>query len=241
MPIAHMPIPRQISRTLATGTVGAFAAYLVALAAGVDAPAVTHGLYLAVMLAPTLAVLTRAVLVPDGRLAWAGFGIALALNWTGLAITLAHDLNGAVLDFAGLADVFWLAQYPPLLVGFAALARTRVKRPPLALTLDGLMLVLVTCAVVTAAVLPWTAADRTELGEIATLVNLTYPVADSILVAIALVGVVALGWRTSPAWTLLSLGSLALFLGDVGWLLSATAGTWEPAMPSNALYPLWAL
>ena len=35
------------------------------------------------------------------------------------------------------------------------------------------------------------------------------------------------------------LGSVALVVGDVLWTLQAAAGTWQPVMGSNAVYPLW--
>jgi EAL domain-containing protein (putative c-di-GMP-specific phosphodiesterase class I) len=204
-------------------------------------PYLTHAALLVLMFVPSAAVLARAATVPGARLAWAAFGTALTLNSIGLAITLAHDLQGQTPSFLGAADAFWIAQYPALLVGFAALARERVRRPPLTLALDALMVILVMCALVTAAVLPSVAADRTELSALAVVVNLAYPVGDGILVAIAITGVVALGWRRTPVWSLLSLGTIALFLGDVGWLLSAAAGTWEAGMATNALFPLWAI
>ena len=67
-----------------------------------------------------------------------------------------------------------------------------------------------------------------------------YPVADS---ALLLDG--ASSAPPSPAgaagraWTLIAVGALTLVVGDILWALQAAAGTWEPVMDSNALYPLW--
>ena len=38
---------------------------------------------------------------------------------------------------------------------------------------------------------------------------------------------------------MIAVGALTLVVGDALWALQASAGTWEPVMDSNALYPLW--
>ena len=55
----------------------------------------------------------------------------------------------------------------------------------------------------------------------------------------AVIGAAVAGWRAGRAWTLIAVGALTLVVGDGLWALQASAGTWEPVMDSNALYPLW--
>ena len=55
------------------------AAYWAALVVGVDDPLVTHGAFLALITAPTIAVFARAALRRQDRLAWAMLGAGLTL------------------------------------------------------------------------------------------------------------------------------------------------------------------
>ena len=67
--------------------------------------------------------------------------------------------------------------------------------------------------------------------------TLAYPVADSALLSMAIIGAAVAGWRAGRAWTLLALGALALVVGDALWALQAAAGTWEPVMDSQRALP----
>ena len=69
--------------------------------------------------------------------------------------------------------------------------------------------------------------------------DFAYPVADCVLLTVALVGAAVAGWRGGRTWSLLASGIVVLAVGDVLW---ATAGRrrepGQPVMGSNAIYPL---
>jgi hypothetical protein len=135
--------------------------------------------------------------------------------------------------------VLWLTVYPCTLLTFAALARPWLRKSGMTPALDATMLVLVTAAVVTAATLPALSVNQGNISVGAQLVTLAYPVGDSVLLSVALIGAAVAGWRAGAVWRLLAIGSVMLVGGDILWTLQTAAGTWQPVMSSNAVYPLW--
>ncbi|MDA0168227.1 EAL domain-containing protein [Solirubrobacter taibaiensis] len=216
------------------------AAYWAALVVGVESPLVTHCAFLALITAPTVAVLARAALRGKDRLAWAMLGAGLVLWSLGFHWQIIGDLRGAARpSFPSPADALWLASYPCFLASFMLLARVWLQRAPRAVALETLAVLLGATALVTAAVVPWVLDNAGEISVLGRIVTLSYPVADSALLSMAVIGAVVAGWRAGRAWTVIAVGALTLVVGDGLWALQASAGTWEPVMDSNALYPLW--
>lgn len=234
-----MVLQRQHARAAIPAAGLALATYWVALLVGVDAYLVTHWTYLALMVLPTAAVVARAILRPDDRLAWSALAAGLTLWTFGSVYQVLGHLNGHTPPFPSVSDGFWLSAYPFMVATFTILAWPWLRRAPRALALETLAVGLGLTALVTAAVVPLMTANTGELNALARAINLTYPVADCALLSMALIGAVVAGWRGARTWTLLGLGTLALVGGDTLWALQASAGTWEPVMSSNALFPLW--
>ena len=101
------------------------------------------------------------------------------------------------------------------------------------------MIMLVCAAVVTAFVLPQVEVNKGNLSAAAQIVLTAYPIADSVLLSVALAGVAVAGRRAGALWWLFATGIFVLVGGDILWALHAAAGTWQPVMSSNAVYPLW--
>jgi EAL domain-containing protein (putative c-di-GMP-specific phosphodiesterase class I) len=214
-------------------------AYWACLLIGVDTPLVTHWAYLALLAAPTGLVVLRAVRVREERLAWASLGIGLTLWTLGSIWQVLADLRGIAVVSPGPVDALWLSIYPCTLLTFAALARPWLRRSGTALAVDVLMIMLVCGAVVTAFVLPQVTANKGQLSEAAQVAFSAYPFADCVLLTVALVGAVMAGRRAGTVWMLFTTASIVLVAGDVLWALQAAAGTWQPVMGSNAVYPVW--
>ena len=98
--------------------------------------------------------------------------------------------------------MLWLTVYPCTLLTFAALARPWLRSSGTTVALDATMLVLVSSAVVTAAVLPTLTANQGQISGAAQLVTLAYPVGDTVLLSVALIGAVVAGWRAGAVWRL---------------------------------------
>ncbi|MDA0180174.1 EAL domain-containing protein [Solirubrobacter phytolaccae] len=230
---------RQLARAamIASGTI--IAAYWAALVFGVESPLVTHWTYLVLLTVPSLAVVARAVLVADDRLAWGALGIGLVAWSFGSIWQVIGNLHGVTLTFPNVADGFWLASYPFVFVACGLFARPWLRRTPKAVALETLAVALGATALASAAVVPWVNENAGAMSELARVVNLYYPLADCGLLAVAIIGAIVAGRRGAHTWMLLAAGALALVIGDGLWTLAAANGTWQPVMGSNAIFPLW--
>ncbi|MDX6671372.1 MAG: hypothetical protein QOI91_1735 [Solirubrobacteraceae bacterium] len=231
-------LPRPAARAL-VASAAAIAFYWLALALHVDSKLVTHGLYLLLMAVPTALIVLRAARHREDRLAWTLMAVGVTLWTLGSVWQVTLDLRGGTLPFPSLSDALWLALYPFAFASLALLARTRLRRPPLSLAFDALLVTLVIAAAVTAVILPPVIANASELSLFAQVVNFAYPIADTVLVSAAVVGALFVGWRRDGVWALLAAGAAALVAADALWTLQASAGTWKAIMGSNALYVVW--
>ena len=134
-----------------------------------------------------------------------GFGLTL---WSiGSIWQVLGELYGITVVTPGPADVLWLTVYPCTLVTFAALARPWLRssghhagarrddaRARLRRRRHG-----------------GRAADADrQPGPIsggAQLVTLAYPVGDTVLLSVALIGAAVAGWRAGAVWRLLAIGA----------------------------------
>jgi diguanylate cyclase (GGDEF)-like protein len=178
----------------------------------------TAALTLAVVL-----VAMRAVLVPAQRAAWACFAGAGA-SWTiGFVYFVLVVRRHVELPFPTWADVGFLGFCPLAWCGVALLSRRRRGLFHAILWLDGCVVGLAAAAGATVA-LPWiVTASGGSFDAVAT--NLTYPVADIVLLT-AIVGAVAhFGKRAPRAWLMLAIGICAFTLTDTMFLLRIATGS----------------
>jgi EAL domain-containing protein (putative c-di-GMP-specific phosphodiesterase class I) len=216
------------------------AAYWAALVVGVDSPLVTHWAYLVLHVAFVAPVIARAILKREHRLAWASLATGLTLWTLGSIWQVAGDALGVQRPpFPSYSDVLWLAAYPFVFVTLGCFARPWLRRAPVATLFETLAVGLGATALVAAAVARYVDTNAGELTLLGRIVTLYYPVADSGLLAVAVIGATIAGWKAGRTWMLIALGALALVVGDGLWALQASAGTWEPVMSSNAVFPLW--
>jgi EAL domain-containing protein (putative c-di-GMP-specific phosphodiesterase class I) len=215
-----------------------FGAYWLALAAGTRSVLVTHWAYLALMTVPTVAVIARAILVARQRLAWALLSAGLALWTFGSIWQVTGHLMGVTPPFPSVADAFWLGAYPFVFGAFASFAAPWLRRARATVALDTLLVGLGMTAVVTALVVPWVVTNDNHLRFVAQVVNLGYPLSDCILLSVAIIGTAVAG-RSDATWSTITVGAMTLIISDALWTLQASAGSWQPVMSTNALYPLW--
>ena len=213
-------------------TVGlsAFLLYCGGLLAGVDSPLLTRWAFLALMAVPAALVLAGAARSRERRGARVTLGVALTCMVGGWALM---PQDGSAPD-VGVADVAWLGMYVAALLTLAILARPWLRRAPAKLALDALTILLAATALVVVIALP-----PTE-GGLDLVVTFAYPIADCLLLTIAVIGALVSGRQAEPAWTVFTAATIALVLGDIAWAARAADGTWAPIMGTNALYPLFA-
>jgi diguanylate cyclase len=138
-----------------------------------------------------------------GLAAWA----AADLWWT------AFYANDPDPPLPSVADALWLAWYPLTALGIALLIRRSVATFHLHRWLDGvavMLVVLTPCA----ALFLQPAAEASEQGTVATLVVLSYPVLDALLIGGVLGVYGLLGWHVNRAWLVLGFGCVLMAMGD---------------------------
>ncbi|HUF01025.1 MAG TPA: diguanylate cyclase [Gaiellaceae bacterium] len=156
-----------------------------------------------------------------GQVAWAWIGVGILL-WAAATIYWTIFLiNAEDAPYPSPADALYLAFYVPTYIGIGLLVRSSHGRLPAALWLDGLIAALVVAAIAVAVVFDQVLAG-TDGAPAAVATNLTYPLADAVLLAFV-VGLLAVGgWRVSRSWVLLTTG-LGLFAVADSYYLYAIA------------------
>jgi diguanylate cyclase (GGDEF)-like protein len=79
---------------------------------------------------------------------------------------------------------------------------------------------------------------RGDAPASAVLLDLVYPVADLVLLALALAVVAAQGWRVTPLWGYLNGGLVLLVVADLNFLLQSAEGTYEQGGLADLGWPV---
>jgi diguanylate cyclase (GGDEF)-like protein len=165
-------------------------------------------------------------LVAVGMLAW-----LLGDMWwqTVLAIPGVQDWT------PGIADAAYLSFYPCVFAAVLLLSTRSAGRARLALWLDGLVAGLGAAAV---AALMFDAITDSPGSERTGWVELAYPVADLVLLALTVAVLAARRWHLTPLWSYLGAGCLTLVVTDTAWLLQEAAGTYAQGSRWDVGWPL---
>ena len=162
------------------------------------------------------------------RPGWWVVGSALSVN------ALANIVWVVVFHSAtlSLADPLFLAYYPQMYVAVIILARRRAATRGAGQWLDGAVAGLGVAAVVAAFVFP-TLLSGASGSALAVAVNISYPLADLLLVAVLLAGLAPVGWRPDRALAALIGGLLVTTVADVVYLLQSAADSYTPSSLAN--------
>jgi diguanylate cyclase (GGDEF)-like protein len=185
-----------------------------------------------VLLLSVVITAMRAVLVPHERAAWACFAAAGGC-WTAASVYFLLVVRTQnPMPSPTWADAGWLAFYPFAWCGIALLLRRHISQIHANLWLDGLVGGLAAAAVGAVALPAIVTATGGPFATVAT--NLSYPVADLLLLA-AVVGAFGLfGWKPPPVWLLLGAGMVAFVLSDTVYLFQSAAGSYRSGMSLDA-------
>jgi diguanylate cyclase len=171
-----------------------------------------------------LAVGARAVLIRRDRWAWALLSMGL------LSYAAGNILAIGVVTFPSAADALWLPLYPLGYASIVLLLRQNVARWHASMWLDGLVAALGVSAVAVALVLaPFLRA--TDGAFLPVAVNLSYPIADLLMLALVVAAFATMGWRPSATWWLLGFGWAVFVVADTVLLVqvahdSFVVGSW---------------
>ena len=194
-------------------------------------------------LAPVVAIIVGIRMHrPAAALAWACFALGFALFWIGDLYTYSYPL---LLDrdvpFPSLGDGAYLAVYPALMAGLLILQRRRTQRGDRGSAIDAAIMAV-------GLALPswiWLTApylhDHT-LSSLGRLVSVGYPLADVLLLAVA-VRLALDGGQRRPAFHLMSASIICLLATDFVYGLMLLQGTYDHQLWLDAgwigFYLLW--
>jgi two-component system, cell cycle response regulator len=188
-------------------------------------------IYNGVILAAGLVCVVRAFVRGSERAAWGLLGLAFVLWGCGNVYWTVWLLDLEEPPFPSMADAFWIAIYPPSYAGLVLLLRSRLAEFRASLWLDGviaaLALAALSAAVVFDAVLEATGGSHPA----AVATNLTYPLADLVLLALVVATVAAGGWRPDRTWALLALGLVVFTVSDSVFLYQTAVGSYVAGTP----------
>jgi two-component system cell cycle response regulator len=168
--------------------------------------------------------LTRACVGQGESTVWALFGAGLAL-WAAGDVYYSFGLADPN-QFPSPADALWLAFYVPTYVGLGLLVRSRVVSFSSSVWLDGLIGALGVAAI-GAAVVFGSVVEATGGSAVAVATNLAYPLADLLLLAIAVGALTLTGSRPDGTWALLALGFVIFAIADSLYLFAVATGRYE--------------
>jgi two-component system, cell cycle response regulator len=191
--------------------------------------AVGEVVYDGVLVGSAVLCLARAALVRTERAAWVLMGLGLA-SYAGGNIFWSVALSGLESPpFPSFADALWLAFYPAAYGSLAMLVRARVPALSARLWLDGLIALLVACALSAAVVVE--AVREVTGGDLAAVVtNLAYPIGDMLLSGLVLGAMAAGRGRLDRTWLCFAIGILAFTAADGVYAYQVAGGTyveWE--------------
>ena len=185
-----------------------------------------------VMLAAGAACIVRGIVHRRDRLAWILMGTAVAAWGIGDTIwtfTVASDPNP---PFPSIADIGFLAVYPPAYVAIVLLLRSRTGTVRGSLWLDGVIGGLTVAAVGTAVVFQ-AVVDALGGSTAAIATNLAYPLADLTLIALVVWSLAVTGWRPDRTWALLAAGLLVFSISDCLYLYQTATGSYVQGSPTD--------
>jgi len=164
-------------------------------------------------------------LVVAGMLAWLVGDV-----WWQVAV----EPLGAGAPSPNVSDAWYLLFYPCVVAALLLLAARHPGGARKTLWLDGLVAGLGVSAV---AALAFDMLSGTSGSGAAVLVDLAYPTADLVLLAMTVAMLAARGWRLTPLWFLLGLGCVSMVVADTAFMLQEAAGTYVQGSPWDLGWP----
>jgi len=197
-------------------------------------------LYDSVLIGSAVLCLARAALHVPERTAWSVMGLGMLAYALGNVVwSLVYAFDPAP-PYPSASDALWILFYPAAYVAVILLVRTRTPHLGSRLWLDGVIALLVACAI-SAAVVVEAVREATGGATVAVVTSLAYPVGDMILTGLV-IGTMAAGrGKLDRTWLCLSVGVLIFAAGDGVYGYQVAEGTYVEGGLLDTLWPLGAL
>ena len=131
----------------------------------------------------------------------------------------------------------WIAFYLLSYAGLVLLMRSRIADVRASAWLDGLIGAAAIAALATAIVFD-TVLRAVGGSKWAVATNLTYPLADGVLIALVVVVLAVSGWVAGRAWALIALGFAVFAVSDSFYLYQSAVGSYVPGRLVDVGWPL---
>ena len=199
-----------------------------------------HGVFSAAFFLAGLACGLRAYRARRDRGAWLAFAAGLVLwgvaevYWAAEILPLGDDA-----PYPSLADGIWALAYAAFLIGAVRYLWTRTLERSVGLWFDAVIGLLATAAVGVALLAP-AVGYATEGDTMTVVTNLMYPVADVVLIALALGVTGIISFRRIGHWGLIAAAFVTLALADGLYAHQVNAGTYgtEGVFQIDWMWPL---
>ena len=230
----------RITQGIAFAGVGAYAAQSTTSFCGAGAtPFFESWVYPGLILVAAAMCLVRGHMFATQRKSWLVLGVGLAL-WA--AGDVYYSLFLADLEAPPIpspSDSLWLAFYPACYTAVVLLVRDRVREFRSTLWLDGVVGALAASAI--GAALVFGTILGSGGGASAVAIDLTYALADLVLVAFVVAVFALTGWRPGMALFLLGSGLMVSAIVDSFFLYESATGTIPGSTLVASLWPTAAL
>jgi diguanylate cyclase (GGDEF)-like protein len=211
-----------------------FGLLVLCLALGAGNGTAGTSVYYALEVLAAAGCLLRAAAVRQERLAWTILGLGI-VSYTVADLSFDYVYGGSP-PAVSICDAFYLAFYPACYAALALLVRSRISCFERGVWLDGAIAALATAAV-SAAIVLQVVLEHTSGGRLAVVVNLAYPVADAVLLAMVILVVALTRRRPARAWLVAGAAFGLIAFADAVYLyLNATGGYREGTL-LDALWP----
>jgi len=167
------------------------------------------------------------------RTAWSWIGAGLLTAAAGvLAVAIVFAINGDAPAF-GWTDMFFFAAYAMMLAGFAALPHMKGSpKQRSKMVIDGLIGAVSIGAILWVFALSELTRSFEELSPISRTIGAAYPFLDLLVFTVAILVLLRRSaYRFDVRLALFTVGVTAQVLGDIAFLMSARAGSFEEAQP----------
>ena len=131
----------------------------------------------------------------------------------------------------------WIAFYLLSYTGLVLLMRSRISEFRASAWLDG-MIGATAIAAIAAALVFDTVLGAVGGSKWAVATNLTYPLADGVLIALVVVVLAASGWVAGRAWAMIAIGFAVFAVSDSFYLYQSAVGSYVPGRWVDVGWPL---
>jgi hypothetical protein len=176
-----------------------------------------------VVVAAAVLCFARAASEPRERDTWLAFGVGLSCWGAGTVLWNALYQGTTNPPYPTVADVLWLLWYPFTALGIVLLIRRQVSGFELHRWMDGVAVTLLVLAATFPITLP-PVEGYLSTSRLAGIVDVSYPVLDTLLLG-TILGVFGLmAWRPSKVWISLGFGVLIMAIADAAFAVQQARG-----------------